>query len=246
VRIEENDGLAESLDALQTALGYRFSRPELLLHAVTHSSYAHEKNLTAVDDNERLEFLGDAVLGFLISELLYRVHPDLKEGDLTKLKAFLVSAANLHAYAERFSIGQSLLLSRGEEKTGGRTKQALMVDAFEAVLAAVFLDGGIGAARAVVHEAFQTQVSEVDGPDPISNFKSSLQEDLQARGERPARYRLVEERGPDHERTFKVEVVLDGEPIAIGRGSTKKAAEQEAAMEAIKILRGREPSGEGT
>ena len=230
-------------DELEHALGYDFRNRELLEHSLTHSSFAHEQNLGEVDDNERLEFLGDSVLGFLISNFLYKAHPNIKEGELSKLKAYLVSSANLVHYSERLSLGDYLRLGKGEEKTGGRGKPALLVDAFEAVLAAIYIDGGLESVRDVVDALFRHQIEDVDDSgERSSNFKSVLQEDLQSRSRSPARYKVVEETGPDHQRLFTVEVVIDGKSIASGRGLTKKAAEQAAAEEALEVLR-REETG---
>ena len=235
----------KSLDELELALGYNFRNRELLEHSLTHSSFSHEQNLGEVDDNERLEFLGDSVLGFLISDFLYQAHPDINEGELSKLKAYLVSSANLVHYSERLSVGDHLLLGKGEEKTGGRGKPALLVDAFEAVLAAIYIDGGLESVRDVVDRLFRRQIEDVDDSgERGSNPKSVLQEDLQSRSRPPVRYKVVEETGPDHQRLFTVEVMIDGESIASGRGSTKKAAEQAAAQKALKVLRNDRSTGE--
>jgi ribonuclease-3 len=236
----------KSLEELKHALGHRFKQPELLELALTHSSFAHEQNLEAVEDNERLEFLGDSVLGFLISGWLYQARPDLKEGELSRLKSFLVSAANLLQYGERLSLGDYLELGKGEEKTGGRQKQALLVDSFEAVLAAVYLDGGLDAVFEVVRRLFGDQIKEIEeGSDPVSNFKSALQEELQSHGRGVARYRVVEETGPDHEPLFTVDVLIDGDAVASGNGATKKAAEQAAAMRALEVLKDEGVGGSG-
>ena len=224
----------KNVDELERALDYRFRDPELLQRALTHTSYAHEQEIGAADSNERLEFLGDSVLGFLISDFLCQARPNLSEGHLSKLKGFLVSAANLIRYAEQVELGEYLRLGKGEEKTGGRRKQALQVDAFEAVLAAIYLDGGIDRTRDVVLAFFRLQIAEVaEADEPVSDFKSALQEALQARGQGTARYRLVDETGPDHQKLFTVEVVVAGEGVGVGRGLTKKAAEQAAAMVAM-------------
>ena len=234
----EKSGLEmKSVDELERDLDYRFQEPELLLRALTHTSYAYEQGMGAQDSNERLEFLGDAILGFLISDFLCRAQPNLNEGHLSKLKGFLVSAANLVGYAEQVRLGEYLRLGKGEEKTGGRRKQALLVDAFEAVIAAVYLDGGIEGTREVVLAFFRRQIAEItESAEPVSDFKSTLQETLQAGGQDVARYRLADETGPDHQKLFTVEVVIGGEVAARGRGLTKKAAEQAAAMSALEHL----------
>lgn len=229
----------QSLDVLEGALGYRFRSRRLLELALTHSSFAHEEGFEPVEDNERLEFLGDSVLGFLVSDLLYRALPDLKEGELSKRTASLVSAANLVQYGKRLAIGEYLRLGKGEEKTGGRRKQALLVDAFEALLAAVYLDGGFDSARRVVENLIGSEIAAIGSGDPRpANSKSTLQERLQASGTAPARYRLVQETGPDHRRSFTVEVWIAGEPVARGEGPNKKAAEQAAAKLALEAMPG--------
>lgn len=233
-------------EQLEAKLGYRFSRPALLERALTHSSAGCELRAlrpgddavrSPVEDNEQLEFLGDAVLDMLASEFLIAEFPDWSEGQLSKSRARLVNAASLFAAAQRLGIGAHLRLGRGEEKTGGREKPALLADAFEAVIAAVYLDGGLEAARAVLRRVLLEQALE-DGGDAMfaSDRKSALQEFLQGRGEKPAEYRLAGEEGPDHRKTFRVEVWVSGELMATGEGSTKKQAEQRAARGALDRL----------
>lgn len=221
------------LASLQHDLGYTFKDVQLLIQAVTHSSHANERN-TGVRDNEQLEFLGDAVLGFLVSDFLYRARPRLTEGQLSKLKGFFVSSANLVKYAERIQLGDYLQLGKGEEKTGGRTKQALLVDALEAVLGAVYLDGGVEEARRVILPFFEPQIEDIgDAERQLKDFKTELQEQLQSRHLGRAEYVLANEAGPDHQKLFTVEVIIDGEFAARGVGLTKKAAEQAAARQAL-------------
>lgn len=233
------------LAELERALCYSFRNLDLLEHALTHSSFAHEQNVGEIKDNERLEFLGDSVLGFLISNFLYEAHPNINEGELSKLKSYLVSSANLIHYSKRLALGDYLRLGKGEEKTGGREKPALLVDTFEAVLAAIYIDGGLEAIQDIVYRLFKHQVENVnDTQGRVANFKSVLQESLQSQNEDPIRYKVVEESGPDHQRMFTVEVLTDGKPIASGRGVSKKAAEQAAAREALEILRNEESDRE--
>jgi ribonuclease-3 len=223
----------DGLEDLEFALGYRFKDNELLIRSLTHSSHANERN-RGERDNEQLEFLGDAVLGFLVSDFLFRAHPGLTEGQLSKLKGFFVSSANLVKYAERVHLGTYLQLGKGEEKTGGRTKQALLVDAFEAVIGAIYLDSGIEEARRVMLRFFEPQIEDVEDSDrQLTDFKTALQEQLQARHLGRADYNVTSETGPDHQKLFTVEVVIDGEAIARGVGLTKKAAEQAAARQAL-------------
>jgi ribonuclease-3 len=221
---------------LERAIGHRFEDPGHLVHALTHSSFAHEQNLDHTADNERMEFLGDAILGLGVSAMLYRHHPDGNEGQLTRFKAQLVSSRNLARHARSLELGESLRLGKGEEKTWGRSKPALLADAFEALLAAVYLDGGLDAALGVVERLFAREVADPEGATAFSNYKSAYQEALQSRGVKAARYRTVAESGPDHRRTFFVEVIVNGEAVASGEGLTKKAAEQAAARQALEAL----------
>ena len=223
---------------LEHALNYKFRSKELLIQALTHRSHAHEQDLGSAEDNERLEFLGDSILGFLISDSLYKARPTLSEGQLSKLKGFLVSSANLVKYAEQLRLGDYLRLGKGEEKTGGRRKQALLVNSFEAVIAAIYLDGGLDAVSVVVLKFFRRQIEDVaETSERIADFKSTLQEELQSRGCRGLEYTIIAETGPDHQKLFTVAVMVNEEQLAEGRGLTKKAAEQAAAMEAIHVLR---------
>jgi ribonuclease-3 len=223
-----------SIQVLESELGYTFSDKTLLTRALTHSSHANEKNRTE-EDNEQLEFLGDAVLGFLVSDFLFRAHPTLTEGELSKLKGFFVSSANLVKFAERIRLGTYLQLGRGEEKTGGRHKQALLVDAFEAVLGAIYLDGGIEQARRMMLRFFEPQIEDVGRSErqQFTDFKTALQEQLQTLQLGPANYIVASEEGPDHQKLFTVGVMIDGDCVARGVGLTKKAAEQAAAREAL-------------
>ncbi len=222
-----------TLEELQSDLGYRFNDPKLLTKALTHSSHAHE-SVGEMEDNEQLEFLGDAVLGFLVSDFLFRAHPGLNEGQLSKLKGFFVSAANLVKFAEQLALGDYLHLGRGEEKTGGRAKQALLVDAFEAILGAIYLDGGIAQAHALMSRFFEAQIEDVGDPSvQLADFKTALQEVIQTRQLGRADYVVTSETGPDHEKIFAVDVMIEGRPVARGLGLTKKAAEQAAAREAL-------------
>ena len=224
------------LARLEAAINHRFASRRLLQHALTHRSYANER-AGDVADNEVMEFLGDAVLGLVVSELLYRRSPELSEGKMSKLKAFLVSAEMLARRAEAIDLGSYLVLGRGEEKTAGRAKDSLLANAFEAVIAAVYLDAGLEAATDFVDRTIWPQLgASVPEDHPLSDYKSLLQERLQAQsGELPV-YRVVAEQGPDHDKIFRVEVVVDGEPLTEGEGRTKKAAEQEAAESALAML----------
>jgi len=221
-----------SIHDLEGDLGYKFKNIELLTQALTHSSHANEKN--AGKDNEQLEFLGDSLLGFVVSDYLFRAYPNLNEGQLSRLKGFFVSSANLVKYAERVHLGSYLQLGKGEEKTGGRMKQALLVDGLEAVLGAIFLDSGLDEARRVMLRFLEPQMDDVgESERQLSDFKTELQEQLQARHLGRAEYIVASEDGPDHQKLFTVEVMINAESVSRGIGLTKKAAEQAAARHAL-------------
>ena len=236
-------------EELEAALGCRFRQPELLRRALTHRSAPAGTAASAAgnasagnshEDNERLEFLGDAVLGLLASEYLLAVFPDWSEGQLSRSRARIVNAHSLGAAAKRLRLGEYLYLGRGEEKTGGREKPAVLADAFEAVVAAIYLDGGLEPARRFLKRAlFDFTVGERAERLAESDFKSGLQEFLQGRGRPPAEYRVVAESGPDHRKMFSVEVWIEGRRWADGEGSSKKEAEQEAARRALEQLQAR-------
>jgi len=230
--------LRDEFEPLQRTIGYRFRDRGLLEHALTHTSRANEDVSGGVRDNESMEFLGDALLGFVIADALFREFPESNEGEKSKTKAALVSTAALARQAERLNLGDHLLLGRGEEKTGGRRKQALLADGYEALLAAIYLDGGIEAARAFILREFASLIADVhqhgvSGDD----YKSALQELLQARDLGLPEYRLAGTLGPDHRKQFQVEVAVQGEVVAEAIGSSKKEAEQEAARAALEKLR---------
>lgn len=229
--------LRDEFDTLQRDIDYRFRDRGLLEHAMTHTSRANEDLSGGVADNESLEFLGDAVLGFIIADLLFREFPDFNEGQKSKIKASLVSTGTLARQAERLRLGEQLLLGRGEEKTGGRQKAALLADSYEALIAAIYLDGGIEHAHAFVAREFAAHLAEVrDHGLRGQDYKSALQEHLQSREQPLPEYRLAGTFGPDHRKQFQVEVVLRGEVVADGRGPSKKEAEQEAARAALEKL----------
>jgi ribonuclease-3 len=225
--------LRDEFDALQRAAGYRFRDLGLLEHAMTHTSRANEDISGGVFDNESLEFLGDAVLGFVIADVLFREFPEWDEGQKSKTKAALVSTATLAQLAERLELGDHLLLGRGEEKTGGRRKQALLADGYEALIAAIYLDGGIDEAKQFIRREFGALLDEARHGVVARDFKSGLQELVQARNRPLPEYRLIGTLGPDHQKRFEVEVVVGGEPLARGSGRSKKDAEQEAARQAL-------------
>jgi ribonuclease III len=235
---EKMAGAAESLAELETRLHYRFQKQTLLLEALTHRSFVNEHEGEGLRHNEALEFLGDAVLGFLISAQIYARFPGCNEGDLSKIKAYLVSAANLFHLAETIRLGDFLLISRGEEKTGGRKKRAILVDGYEAVLGAVYLDGGVDAAARFVERQIGALIKSLDLHQlTYGDFKSALQERLHDFGRPEPVYRVVDEIGPDHRKLFVVEVVIDDCVVARSTGRTKKEAQQEAARMALEGLK---------
>jgi ribonuclease-3 len=238
-----------NIAALEALLGHHFQRPDLLHRALTHSSRAREQEATSggkIIDNEQLEFLGDAVLGFVTSEELYRRYPEFEEGHLSKLRAHLVSGRHLVRVARELDLGKYLALGRGEEKSGGRSKAALLVNALEAVVAAMYLDAGLEKARELIlQRILLPELRELPGGAtvPITDYKSTLQELVHTTGHAQPSYVLVKEEGPEHKKTFTVEARLhkggsDHHPEFVARaaGSTKKRAEQEAARQALEYL----------
>jgi ribonuclease-3 len=230
--------LRDEFETLELVIGYRFRDRGLLEHAMTHKSRAAEDASGGVADNESLEFLGDAVLGLVVAAALFHQYPDYDEGQKSKIKAALVSTVTLARMADRLSLGEHLLLGRGEEKTGGRRKQALLADGYEALIAAIYLDGGIEHARAFVAREFAALLAEAHAAGAAGqDYKSALQELVQSRNAPLPEYRLVGTVGPDHRKLFQVEVVVRGEPLAEATGASKKEAEQEAARLALEHLR---------
>ena len=226
--------LRDEFETLQQAIGYRFRDRGLLEHAMTHTSRANEDTSGGVIDNESLEFLGDAALGFVIADLLFSEFPDFDEGQKSKVKASLVSTATLARQAERLNLGDHLLLGRGEEKTGGRRKQALLADGYEALIAAIYLDGGIEHARDFVAREFKGLLADARQHGVAAqDYKSTLQELVQLRHGQLPEYRLVGSSGPDHRKQFQVAVFVNGEQAAEASGTSKKEAEQDAARMAI-------------
>jgi ribonuclease-3 len=227
---------ASSSDSLQTALSYRFQDQTLLDEALTHKSYVNERKGITCRNNERLEFLGDAVLSLVISEYLAAGLPDSTEGALSKLKAQLVSESSLERVARRLQLGGYLKLGRGEELSNGREKASLLADAVEAVLAAVFLDGGFEASRQVTVHLFAEELNQIEGREHqpgAGDYKTQFQEWCQKRYDTLPHYQTVRESGPDHDKRFDVELTICGEVVGAGSGRSKKEAEQQAAKQAL-------------
>ena len=223
---------------LEKKLNYTFRDPALLSEALSHSSYANEHRAAHLNSNERLEFLGDSVLGFVTAEFLFVQHPDLPEGDLTRIRAALVCEQSLYEVARKLELGKYLKLGRGEEAGGGRERTSILADATEAVFAAVYLDGGIGAASQLIHRVLLDAEKEEAVEERRRDYKTALQELVQRTPGRTITYRLVEETGPDHCRVFVMEVSVDGQVSGRGEGRSKKEAEQAAAKTALKLLGG--------
>ncbi|MBR3630210.1 MAG: ribonuclease III, partial [Oscillospiraceae bacterium] len=213
---------------------YRFQNPEYLHEALSHSSYANEKKKTR-HSNERLEFLGDSVLSVVVSQYLFLHYPELPEGELTKIRAALVCEKSLHKFALRIRLGEFLLLGKGEEHTGGRERPSILADAFEAVIAAIFLDGGLEAARKHIMRFIPEKLPE-NRAVLFGDYKTALQEVIQKNPEEMVEYVLVSDSGPDHNKTFVVEVQLNTNVIGKGVGKSKKEAEQMAAKEALELM----------
>lgn len=229
------------LSSLEQALGYGFTTPGLLLQAVTHRSQANETGAT--DHNERLEFLGDAVLSLCAGHLLMVRQPAAREGELSKLRSMLVSEASLARVAEGLELGRHLRLGRGEEQTGGRRKASILADALEALVGAVFLDGGFAAADRIVRQLLEPLCVDAEEGELDRDHKTRLQELVQGQLRIAPRYEVVDERGPDHAKVFTVAVMLGERAVAQAEGHSKKRAEQRAARRALAILAAELPAG---
>lgn len=234
--------MADEFEELEKQLGYRFRNPELLKRALTHRSFAYETAESGSPEivgsgrhYERLEFLGDAVVDLVIGHLLMERFPNALEGELSKLRASLVNIKQLSYIAKKLGIDRWILLGKGEEATGGRNKFSILSDCYEAVCAAVYLDGGFEAVFKMIKTHFQDLLSEVNLHLVEQDYKTQLQELIQAQNKHPPRYRTVAEYGPDHSKSFEVEVLINQKPVARGIGRSKKEAEQEAARKALDI-----------
>ena len=221
---------------LEKKLNYTFRNQALLEEALNHSSYANEHRAGGLRSNERLEFLGDSVLGFVTAEFLFCQHPDLPEGDLTRIRAALVCENSLVEVARSLDLGNYLKLGKGEDHGGGRARPSIQADAVEAMLAAVYLDGGIGQARKLIHRLVLNREEERTAAG--RDYKTALQELVQRESGQVLSYHLTGESGPDHDKVFAMEVLLNGQPIGAGQGRSKKEAEQAAAKAAVLKLEG--------
>ena len=223
-------------DQLQKIIGHKFKNPALLLEALTHPSLAHEKAGHCGQHNQRLEFLGDAVLQLILTDQVYALHPDFPEGKLTQVRAHLANRHTLHRQANAIDLGSYLLLGKGEESSGGRTRLSNLADAYEALLGAVYLDGGIRAARKFVAKQFAREFKSLKETAPRQNPKGRLQELLQSNSAANPQYRVIHESGPDHSKKFEAVVEWEGREIGRGNGSSKKLAEIAAAEAALQTL----------
>lgn len=222
---------------LENKIKYQFSDPTILLHALTHSSYANEMRMPREDNNERLEYLGDAVLELVTSEYVYKEYRDVTEGDLTKFRASIVCEQTLSACARDIGIGQFILLGKGEDTSGGRERDSILSDSLEAVIGAIYLDGGFTNAKEFIHRFI---LDNLNNKALFFDSKTILQEIVQNDNHnQKIHYRLISEDGPDHHKTFTIAVIIGNEEIGCGIGRTKKAAEQEAAYQAIQKLKGK-------
>lgn len=219
-----------NLKELQKSIGYDFKQEALLRQALTHSSYAHEKNLKELMDNERLEFLGDAVLEVVSSEFLFKNHPEMNEGQMTKLRASLVCEQSLAACARQLELGKFLLLGNGEDLTGGRERDSILSDAWEAVIGAMYLDGGFTSAKEFI---LKYVLTDIEHKKLFYDSKTMLQEVIQNKYKQTLHYVLLSEEGPDHNKVFTVQAYMDDTPLMTGKGRTKKAAEQNAAYQSL-------------
>lgn len=228
--------ISEILKELQEKTGYRFKDEGLLKQAITHSSFANEQKINKLNNYERLEFLGDAVLELVSSEFLFKENPQMPEGQLTRLRASMVCEPALAYCARDIDLGEYILLGRGEEATGGRRRDSITSDVMEAVIGAIFLDGGMEEAKKFIYRFI---LSDLENKILFMDSKTLLQEEIQKDNAAQLCYELVDETGPDHDKEFKVKAYLNGKEIGTGIGKTKKAAEQQAAYEALMRLKGR-------
>lgn len=234
---EQGHAPARDFAAIESAIGYTFKNRSLLESSLTHPSFAHENPKAITTDNQRLEFLGDAVLGLIIARELYDRYPDLPEGHMSRIKSALVCEDTLAVIATRLELGQRLLLGRGETSSGGNKKASILSDGCEAVFASVYLDGGYDAIVPVIGHLFADLFEEARQGSLVSDYKTALQEHAQAGGDQRPAYRVVERSGPAHDRLFRVVVALGGKDLAEGQGRSKKEAEKAAAGAAIRLLK---------
>ncbi len=234
--VSTEEVMKQDMLALEKVIKYNFKNPKYIEEALTHSSYANEKNNKNIRHNERMEFLGDAVLGVVVSDYLFMKYPDLPEGELTKLRSKVVCEATLADCARKIELGDHIYFGRGEEMTGGRERASILADAYEAVIAAIYQDGGLEHARGFILEHMMTKVSDAMAGRIFVDYKTRLQEVVQAKKITKIKYVVVGEEGPDHSKTFFTEVHINDKMIGKGQGHSKKEAEQNAAQMALERI----------
>lgn len=222
------------MEELEKKIGYKFKNQKLLKTALTHTSYAYEKN---VQSNEKLEYLGDSILEFISSEYLYKNYPKLKEGEMTKVRATVVCESSLYKIAQRYNFGEKLYLGKSEIMSGGRNRPAILADSVEAVIAAIYLDGGIEETKKFIIENLKEEIKIASENVGQKDYKTVLQEKLQIKGDVVIDYIIVKEKGPDHNKEFEAEVRCNSNPLARGKGRTKKQAEMQAAKQALENMK---------
>ncbi len=222
-----------NIEGLENNIGYTFSNKELLKNALTHTSYAYEHK---INSNEKLEFLGDSILEFISSEYLYSKYTNLKEGEMTKVRATVVCEKSLHKVAERHNFSDYIMVGKSEKQTGGNKKPAIMADSVEAVIAAIYLDGGIEPVKKFIIENLKDEIEIATKHVGIKDYKTVLQEKLQENGDIKIEYKIIKESGPDHDKSFEAEVEVDGKVLATGIGKSKKEAHMQAAKKALENL----------
>lgn len=226
----------EALAKLLAKCRMRVNHLELVDHALTHTSYAHEKHGKAEDSNEKLEYLGDAVLGLVVSEFIYRRYPDADEGGLSKIKGHVVSAAVLSKVAKELGVGQYLLLGKGEESSGGKQRDSTLADAFEALIGAFYLDGDLQSVSSFILRLLEPSIKDSKSEKTVNDYKSALQELVQKKFRTSPRYEVIKELGPEHKKVFEIQVKIQGEIYGLGKGNNKKQAQQAAAEKAWENL----------
>ncbi len=230
----------KNIPQFEKKIGYRFKNKKILIQALTHSSYAYENQQNVDSDNETMEFLGDSVLGLIIADYLYSAYSDLSEGELSKLKSTAANTTSLSSFGKRIKLDRYILLGKGEEKSGGRKKRTILAGAFEALIAALYLDGGMKAAHAFLTPQLEYIFKKIRAESyQVNNYKSALQEYLQKENLPAPAYKTVTSTGPDHKKCFIVEVLLEKKPLAKAKGRSKKDAEQRAAQKALKGILGK-------
>ena len=226
----------DNLKALEDKISYSFKNKDLLLTALKHRSFISQTTQDRIDSNERLEFLGDSALNFVVVKYLYKSYPNLDEGDLSKMKSVIVSGENLSLIAREMDLGEHILLSEYEEKSGGRDKSSILEDTFEAIIGAIYLDSGIAKAEKMIKALVLENINKALENTLNRNYKSELLELVQSQGLEPPTYEIISEEGPEHEKTFTVKAIVNGKEISQGSSSSKKRAEQEASRKALNSL----------